>query len=108
MTKLNGEGKNLFLKLYVGSSKFHGFAIFGGKFFKLKSCFLLLIVPVRCCTELSRQELKYLQKKDAEMKVFTDKSFEKSQEGKYFKLVTDRISVKEYVNVRFEMTAIPR
>ena len=42
------------------------------------------------------------------MKVFTDKSFEKSQEGKYFKLVTDRISVKEYVNIRFEMTAIPR
>jgi len=42
------------------------------------------------------------------MKVFTDKSFEKSQEGKYFKLVTDRISIKEYVNVRFEMTAIPR
>ena len=52
--------------------------------------------------------LKDFHKKDAEMKVFTDKSFDRSQESKYFKLVTDRISVKEYIHVRFEMTAIPR
>ena len=69
---------------------------------------LFLIVPVRCSTELSRQELKHFLKKDAEMKIFTDKSFDKSQESKYFKLLTESISVKEYIIVRFEMTAIPR
>jgi len=66
------------------------------------------IVPVRCSTELSRQELKHFLKKDAEMKIFTDKSFDKSQESKYFKILTESISVKEYIIVRFEMTAIPR
>ena len=61
------------------------------------------IIQVRCGLEISREEMNYFIKKDVEMKLFT------RTENMYFKMVTNHVRIKQqFVQVQFEMIAIPR
>jgi hypothetical protein len=67
------------------------------------------IVKVQCGLEISREESNYFLKKNVKMKLFIPEKFGKLPVSKYFKLAKDYgIVVKKFVQVQFQMTAIPR